>query len=156
MARVSSRRVTRHTGANRPRGGVAITTDGEVIKLGRRGGGRYGHVKKVPYDGMTFDSADECRRYQDLKLMQQACVIRDLKCQVRIPIIINGIPVKSYSERYKNGRQIKYVADFVYFDIEKGFEVYEDFKGHQTDVFILKRALMRAMGYTIFESRRAK
>lgn len=42
-------------------------------------------------------------------------------------------------------RAVKYVADFVYFDKEKGELVVEDVKGVKTDVYKLKRKLMRSI-----------
>lgn len=152
--RVMPRRVVRYTGANKPKmskalmdqlsqkePGLALTKKGRIPK------------KRVFYDGQWFDSPQERNRYQDLRLLEASGQIADLKVQVRIPLILGGVPIKKYSDRYKNGRQVKYVADFVYFDVEKGYEVVEDSKGVVTDVYAMKRAIMRAMGYHILETR---
>lgn len=109
--------------------------------------GRYPNVKKPVIDGIRFDSAHEARRYQTLKMMQRAGEISKLQLQVRYPITINGVKVLIKSERYRNGRHLTYVADFVY---EKdGKQVIEDAKGHQTRESKIKIALMDAMGFDV-------
>lgn len=45
-------------------------------------------------------------------------------------------------------------ADFVYDDAETGRQVIEDAKGFRTEVFTLKKAILRAQGITISEVRR--
>lgn len=55
-----------------------------------------------------------------------------LQEQVRYPLIAKS--------RY--GREIVYVADFTYFDKEKGVPVVEDVKGMRTAVYKLKKRLM--------------
>ena len=104
--------------------------------------GRYPNVKRTTVGNVKFASQGEGRRYSQLLLMQRAEVISELKLQVRFPITIGGVDVI-----YDSGRQMSYVADFTY--VEEGKVVIEDFKGHQTQVFKMKRALMKAMGHTI-------
>jgi len=82
-------------------------------------------------DGVTFDSGKEANRYLELKLLQRAGEISDLKLQVPYEFIVNGIKV------------CKYYADFVY--QEKGKEVVEDTKGKITDVYRIKKKLMKAI-----------
>ena len=43
---------------------------------------------------------------------------------------------------YWKGLACKYVADFVYTDVETGETVVEDTKGFRTDVYKIKRKLM--------------
>lgn len=115
-----------------------------------KGRGRYGNVKKPVFDGIRFDSRAEMGRYCDLKLMEQAGVIRDLELQPRFPITIAGIDIRYAG----SNRHLTYIADFRYFDIEKNKVIIEDKKmqsGHRTDVYKIKRALMQAMGLTITE-----
>lgn len=45
-------------------------------------------------------------------------------------------------DKSKYGRQIKYIADFVYYDKELKQEVVEDTKGFRTDVYRLKKRLL--------------
>lgn len=82
-------------------------------------------------DGYVFDSRKEARRYQELKLLERAKVISDLELQVPFILI----------DKNKNGRAIKYVADFVY--NENGKQVVEDTKGFRTDVYKLKKRLLK-------------
>lgn len=109
---------------------------------------RYGNVKRTPTDGLNFDSAGEADRWLQLKAAEERGFIKDLRRQVAYDIIIGGVPVI-----YESGRKMRYYADFVYLDIETGTEVIEDWKmtRHRTDSYKIKKALMRAMGYTITE-----
>lgn len=117
--------------------------------------GRYGaHIKKhVHADGTKLDSEHEYQRYCELLLLVQAGEITDLKVHPRYPIIIGGVPVRIISKRYSTlGRQMLYIADFSY--TENDEQKVEDVKmqsGHRTEVYKIKRALMRAMGYKITE-----
>lgn len=105
--------------------------------------------KKVVADGITFDSQKEYQRYCELKLLEKAGVISDLRLQVPYELVP---PQYEYYERYgKNGKRlkdgkrtiehaVKYVADFVY--IEDGKTIVEDSKGMHTKDYIIKRKLM--------------
>ena len=44
-------------------------------------------AKKCHYDGITFDSGKEMKRYVQLKLMERAGEISDLKLQVKFELI---------------------------------------------------------------------
>ena len=99
---------------------------------------KYNAVRKS-VDGLSFHSTGEARRYADLKWLAQAGRITNLRLQVRYPLAVNGIYVTTYT------------ADFVY--LENGTEVVEDFKGHKTPEYRLKKALMLAVhGVTITET----
>ena len=84
------------------------------------------------FDGITFDSKHERDRYVELTLLEKAKVIQDLKTQVSFPLI----------PKTKYGREIKYVADFTYY--ENGELVVEDTKSPitKTPVYRLKKRLM--------------
>ena len=84
------------------------------------------------FDGITFDSKHERDRYVELTLLEKAKVIQDLKTQVSFPLI----------PKSKYGREIKYVADFTYY--ENGELVVEDTKSPitKTPVYRLKKRLM--------------
>lgn len=98
---------------------------------------------KVTVDGMRFDSKKEARRYQELKLMEKAGEIMDLRTQVKFVLIpsqrINGKVVE---------REVDYIADFTYFDVNGGEFVVEDVKGYRNSstagygLFVIKRKLM--------------
>lgn len=118
----------------------------------RNSGGRYPGVEKPVVDGIRFDSKHESRRYAELKILERAGEIRDLELQPRIPIEIKGVKIIMMSKRYhKEGRQVVYVGDFRYTVVATGETVVEDAKGHRTDVYRLKRALVAAMGIEITE-----
>ena len=107
--------------------------------------------RKTILDGITFDSVKEARRYQELKLMEKAGKICDLRLQV--PFMLTPTmsePVERYGkrgQRIKDGlkvieRECKYIADFVYIDTETGEKVVEDTKGVKTEAYKIKRKLM--------------
>ncbi len=111
--------------------------------------GRYPNVKRPKFFGITFDSKREAYHYLDLRDRLKHGRIRDLELQPRTAIVIGGVPV-----RYPSGRQMFYVGDFQYFDIERGKIVIDDVKmqsGFLTEIYIFKRALMHTMGLTINE-----
>ena len=113
--------------------------------------------KKVEIDGITFDSKKEAKRYQELKLLEQAGEITNLQLQKEYLLIPEQREFTN--ETYKKGknkgcfkkgklleRKCTYIADFVYFDREKQETVVEDVKGFKGskayDVFVIKRKLM--------------
>ena len=100
-------------------------------------------AKRCEINGEKFDSVRELRRWHDLKLLEKAGKISRLERQVPFRIIVNDKPVLMKSTGYPNGRQVKYVADFVYFEDNK--RVVEDSKGIDTPVSRLKRALVEAI-----------
>ena len=81
-------------------------------------------------DGHKFPSQKEANRYQELKLMEKAKAIENLKMQVPFPLI----------KKSPYGKEIKYIADFVYW--EDGKMIVEDVKGYKTDMYKLKKRLM--------------
>lgn len=111
------------------------------------------HSKKTTLNGITYDSKKECKRHAELRLLESAGVIRDLKRQVRYTLI--PAQYESYERYGKNGQQLKpgrkcveravyYVADFTYID-ENGDLIVEDVKSPatKTELYIVKRKLMR-------------
>ena len=99
--------------------------------------------RKTLLDGLTFDSAKEAKRWQELSLWQQVGAIRDLRRQVDFDLWAC------------NGERIaRYRADFVYFSLEMGREVIEDTKSPHSRTlrdYRLKFKLMRAQGTPIEE-----
>lgn len=101
-------------------------------------GGKY-NAKKVVTEEMTFDSTQEYKRFLELKLLEKAGAIHDLRCQVRFPLEKDGFLIETY------------VADFVY--QEAGKEVVEDVKGFLTRDYKRKRKFMKQLlGIEIFET----
>ena len=117
----------------------------------RAQGSKYNN-KKVTIDGITFDSVKEGRRYEELKLAEEAGAIGDLERQVRFELIPAQREPDTRGARggVKKGklleRQVVYIADFVYIDLYTGERVVEDVKGMKQgtayEVFKLKRKLM--------------
>ena len=96
------------------------------------------HNKKIIYDGITFDSKREFYRYQELKLLERAKKVKDIRMQVKYVLI----PSQKDDRGKVIERECSYIADFVYFDVESGKEVVEDTKGFRTKDYIIKRKLM--------------
>lgn len=93
------------------------------------------HSKKTIIDGIEFDSKKESMRYQELKLLERAGKIRDLKLQPEYELI------PKFKKNNKTYRKTIYKADFSYFDIESNKYITEDVKGFKTDVYKLKKKL---------------
>ncbi|MPW17900.1 DUF1064 domain-containing protein [Paraburkholderia sp. CNPSo 3157] len=96
--------------------------------------------KRCYHDSIKFDSEKERSRWFHLIQLQAAGKIRDLRLQV--PFILTE------RKRRDDGtweRASKYVADFVYFDVETGKQVVEDVKSIATRknrTYIQKRKQM--------------
>ena len=103
--------------------------------------------KKVEIDGIKFDSQKEAKRYRELKLLERAGEISDLKLQVVIEMQGAEGPILT-----RTGRQKKYVADFTYYDKVSDCDVIEDVKGFKTPEYEMKRAVVHAMGLEIKET----
>ena len=86
---------------------------------------------RTTIDGITFDSKGEAKRWIDLKKQEKEGRIQNRKRQIAYPLHVKGDLVTSY------------VADFTY--DEDGTEIVEDFKGHITSVFRLKKKLFEAI-----------
>lgn len=94
---------------------------------------KYGNKKVRLPDGTVYDSKKEYKRHMELMLLQRAGEISDLKRQVPYELI----------PKQDGERAVTYVADFVYKDARTGEEVVEDCKGFKTDVYKLKRKMLR-------------
>ena len=120
-------------------------------------GNKFGAKKiKDPATGYVFDSNAEFTRWCELRILERAGKISDLKRQVKFELIPSQR--EESTEVYKAGPQkglpkpgaviekpTKYVADFVYNDSD-GNKVVEDTKGYKKgaayDLFVIKRKLM--------------
>ena len=96
------------------------------------------HNRKIEIDGITFDSAKEARRWQELKLLERAGEIYDLQRQV--PFIV--IPAQRDEKGKLIEREVKYIADFTYKEKGSLIRTVEDAKGIRTKEYIIKRKLM--------------
>ena len=91
--------------------------------------------RRVTLDGITFDSQAEARRYEQLRLLQQAGDISELNVHERIVIV----PAECIDGKMEH--DLHYEADFTY--LSDGWRVVEDVKGVQTPLFRLKWRLLR-------------
>lgn len=112
-----------------------------MVKVKR---GKY-HNIRIEVDGLKFDSKKEYKRYTELKLLERGGLISDLRLQVPFEL------VPAQPGGLRSERPLTYVADFVYYDKEKGLQVIEDTKGVKTDLYIVKRKLMKLAGHEIVE-----
>lgn len=113
--------------------------------------GKY-NAKKVQYDGITFDSKKEYRRYMELSALEKAGAIQNLQRQVKYTLIPAQREPDTIGSRggIKKGKLIErecaYYADFVYIVTETGEKVVEDVKGYHGggayEIFKIKRKLM--------------
>lgn len=92
-------------------------------------------AEKTVIDGIKFDSKKEARRYAELKLLEKAGAICDLKLQPKFVL------QEGFKQNGKTYREISYIADFSY--VENGKLVAEDTKGFKTEVFKIKEKLFR-------------
>lgn len=75
------------------------------------------------------------RYYQQLKLMKRQGLITDIKLQVKFEL------QPKYKKNNKTIRAINYIADFTYFDVNKGKTIIVDTKGYRTDIYKLKKKI---------------
>ena len=86
------------------------------------------HNRKVTKDGITFASVKEYHRWCELRLMERAGTISDLRMQVKYVLIPAQYADVPTGEKYKSGpnkgmpkfrrecleKECSYYADFVY------------------------------------------
>lgn len=104
-----------------------------------------------------FASEKEAQRYQELRLLERAGEIDNLRTQVKFVLIpaqreeSNEVFTRGKNKgKRKPGRliekEVSYYADFVYHDINTDREIVEDAKGYKKGeaykLFVVKRKLM--------------
>lgn len=104
--------------------------------------GKFNAVR-VKADGYTFDSKAEYERYMDLKILERACLISELRVHPLYPLEV------------KNKHIATYEADFSYRDHATARRpgtahtfhplVVEDVKGFPTPEYKIKRELFKAL-----------
>lgn len=113
--------------------------------FGRRGKrpSKYGSERVGDYH-----SRKEMSRHRDLMILQKAGEIRGLERQV--PFLLHTVDPDGSKVPIvfpKSNRRMKYLADFVYEELDRNGEwhkVIEDVKGFDTDVSKIKRAILAA------------
>lgn len=88
--------------------------------------------RKTIVDNVTFDSEKEAARYGELKLLLAAGEITDLKMQRPVACVVNLEHVCDY------------ISDFSYYCRKRKTIIWEDAKGYRTEVYRLKKKLVRA------------
>lgn len=109
---------------------------------------KYGN-RRCSMDGFTFDSVKEMNRYADLKYLQLTGAIKDLELQK--PFVLQDA---FRDNRGKWQREIRYIADFYYYDNEKQAWIIEDVKSKATKdnaVYKIKKKMMLYRGLEISE-----
>lgn len=94
---------------------------------------KYKNKRIVTADG-KFDSKREYERWVELRLLEKAGEISNLRRQQRYRLL------PAQYNRARNERPVDYIADFVY--QKNGRTVVEDVKGKKTRDYIIKRKLM--------------
>lgn len=98
--------------------------------------------RRTSPDGIVFDSLGELKRWEELRLLERAGKIRELRRQVRFPLEINGRPVVIRSAGFPTGRRCAYTADYTYFSVDfPNVLTVEDFKPFATDAARLRIAV---------------
>lgn len=92
---------------------------------------KYGAVRTF-CDGVWFDSKKEADRWIQLKLLERAGEISELRRQQRFELIPKN-------DKY---RAVAYVADFMYVDNRTRRVIVEDTKGFKTEAYKLKAKMM--------------
>ena len=101
---------------------------------------KYG-AKKVVVDGEVFDSRKEYYRWCDLRLLERAGEVFNLKRQVKYVLI----PAQRDGSGKLIEREVSYIADFEYL-AKNGDKIVEDVKGYKRgaayQLFSVKRKMM--------------
>jgi hypothetical protein len=96
---------------------------------------KYKNKKRI-IDGQAFDSGNEAKMYQTLRLLERGGAIHSLETQVRFEL-----QPKFENVRGEKVRAIGYIADFTFYDNEQGRERVIDCKGFKTAVYKLKKKM---------------
>lgn len=134
--RLTERQVAAHRARTRGRAP-------EIIEEPKQKKSKFGNIR-VESDGENCDSRWEAERLQQLRLMEKAGEIRELRTQVSIPLMVGDEMVGAY------------VADAVYFDVKRNRKVVEDAKGCRTPLYRWKARHFKAQyGFAISEVRKS-
>ena len=108
--------------------------------------------KRTEIGGIKFDSKAEGARFVQLRRMQEAGLISNLKRQVSFELA----PAVKIPGKHRMSPPLRYFADFTY--EQDGKTIIEDVKGQDkvTEGFRIKRHLMAVAGYHIVEVRKSR
>lgn len=93
--------------------------------------------QKTWYDGIEFDSLAECERFKLLKIRQAAREIGDITVHPQFILFERFVDAQGCKHR-----EIRYEADFKYYDFKLKKTIIEDVKGVRTAIYKLKRKLL--------------
>lgn len=114
------------------------------------GQNKYG-AKRTEVDGINFDSKKEGARWEELRLMERAGLICDLRRQVPIDLHGRDGPLLT-----RTGRKMRITVDFAYTDLSEGstygLTIFEDAKGKPTRDYEVRRAVAAAQGVEVKET----
>lgn len=107
------------------------------MTLVRSAGGirsKFGNSRTIR-NGCTYHSKREADRHDQLRLLERANRIRNLRRQVKYRLEVNGVLIATYT------------ADYVYEELAKDewIPVVEDVKGYPNDRWPMKKKLMKAI-----------
>lgn len=112
-------------------------------------GNKYG-AQRVTVDGITFDSKREANRWLELRNLERAGQITDLRRQVAIELQGRDGPLLT-----RTGRKMRITVDFAYVDLRNeataGITTYEDAKGKPTRDYEVRKSVAEAQGVKIRE-----
>jgi len=103
-------------------------------------------AQRITVDGITFDSKREAKRWAELKLLERAGKIIELRRQVVVPLEGRHGPLQA-----RKGRQMRITVDFGYVEVATGQSIYEDAKGMPTRDYEVRRAVAAAQGVEVRE-----
>ena len=103
-------------------------------------------ARKTVFDGIRFDSKKEAERWAELRLLERAGEIADLRRQVPLELEGRDGPLLT-----RTGRRMRLTVDFAYTDLRTGLTVYEDAKGMPTRDYEVRRAVAAAQGIDVKE-----
>lgn len=126
----------------------SLAGDAIPVKVRVEKRSKYGNAE-TSVDGKKFDSRAEAHRYCELRRMQDAGLISDLRCQVSFQL------VPSVTICGKKMRPMKFTADFCF--TQEGKLVVEDVKGMATRDYKMRRILMKfILGIDVVEYRKQR
>lgn len=101
-------------------------------------------AKKTEYNGVLYHSKKEAKRAVELDFMQANGIIKGLQRQVKFSWIETHQIGVNFEEKTISFKR-SYIADFVYFDIEKQCDVVQDVKGFRTPEYLKKKKIVEKL-----------
>lgn len=107
-------------------------------------------AQRITVDGIKFDSKREANRWLELRNLERAGQITDLRRQVVVELQGRDGPLLT-----RTGRKMRITVDFAYVDLRNeataGLTIFEDAKGKPTRDYEVRRAVAAAQGVEVHE-----